>query len=80
MNRLPYDTKGMAVTSGLRLGTPIVTKNGMGADQMRSISELIDTVLKGVRIVSNTEYKIDESLRSEIRNKVKRMCDRFPMR
>jgi glycine hydroxymethyltransferase len=80
MNRLPYDTKGMAVTSGLRLGTPIVTKNGMGDEQMRSISELIDAVLKGVRVVSNTEYRIDESLRSEIRNKVKRLCNRFPMR
>ena len=29
-NRLPYDTKSAAVTSGLRLGTPIVTRNGMG--------------------------------------------------
>ena len=80
MNRLPYDTKGMAVASGVRLGTPIVTKNGMGAEQMRSISELIDAVLKGVKVVSNTECQIDESLRSDIRNKVKRLCDKFPMR
>jgi glycine hydroxymethyltransferase len=80
MNRLPYDTKGMAVASGVRLGTPIVTKNGMGADQMRSISELIDAVLKGVKVISNTEYQIDEPLRSEIRNKVRQLCGRFPMR
>ena len=80
MNRLPYDTKSMAVTSGVRLGTPIVTKNGMGAAEMQSISELIDAVLKGVRVVTNSEYRTDESLSSEIRNKVKQLCGRFPMR
>ena len=80
MNRLPYDTKSMAVASGVRLGTPIVTKNGMGSAEMHSISELIDAVFKGVRVVTNTEYEIDESLRSEIRNKVKQLCGRFPMR
>jgi glycine hydroxymethyltransferase len=80
MNRLPYDTKSMAVASGVRLGTPIVTKNGMGAAEMHSISELIDAVLKGVRVVTNSEYRIDESLSSEIRNKVKQLCGRFPMR
>jgi glycine hydroxymethyltransferase len=80
MNRLPYDTRSAAVTSGVRLGTPIVTKNGMGPEQMQIISELIDAVLKGVRVVSNTEYQVDESLRSEIINKVRQLCDRFPMR
>ena len=80
MNRLPYDTKSMAVASGVRLGTPIVTKNGMGAAEMHRISELIDVVLKGVRVVTNSEYRIDESLRSEIRNKVRQLSGRFPMR
>jgi glycine hydroxymethyltransferase len=80
MNRLPYDTKSMAVASGVRLGTPIVTRNGMGAPEMHSISELIDAILKGVKVVTNTEYEIDESLRSEIRNKVRQLCSRFPMR
>lgn len=80
MNRLPYDTKSMAVASGLRLGTPIVTKNGMGAAEMSSISELIDAILKGVKVLTNSEYRIDESFRSEVRNKVKKLCDRFPMR
>jgi len=80
MNRLPYDTKSMAVASGVRLGTPIVTKNGMGAAEMHSISELINAVLKGVKVLTNSEYRIDESLSSEIRNKVKQLCSRFPMR
>jgi len=80
MNRLPYDTKSMAVASGVRLGTPIVTKNRMGAAEMHRISELIDAVLKGVRVVTNSEYRINESLSSEIRNKVMQLCRKFPMR
>jgi glycine hydroxymethyltransferase len=79
MNRLPFDTKSMAIGSGVRLGTPIVTKNGMGAEQMHTTSKLIDTVLKGVEIETNSRYRIDESLRSEIRDKVRQLCSRFPM-
>ncbi len=79
-NRLPYDRRSAAVAGGIRLGTPIVTKNGMGAAEMHSISELIDAALRGVKVVTNSEYRIDESLSNEIRNKVKQLCGRFPMR
>ncbi len=80
MNRLPYDKRAASVTSGLRLGTPIVTKNGMGAAEMNSISALIDAVLKGVRVITNSEYQIDEPLSSEVRDKVVDLCRKFPMR
>jgi glycine hydroxymethyltransferase len=79
MNRLPYDTKGPAIASGVRLGTPIVTKSGMGAEQMHNISKLIDEVLKGVKIEINSQHCTDESLCSEIRDRVKQLCSRFPM-
>jgi len=79
-NRLPYDKKSAAVTSGVRLGTPIVTKNGMGLAEMESISGLIDVVLKEVKVKSDSEYEIDKSLRDEVRDKVKQLCGRFPMR
>lgn len=79
-NRLPYDKKGAAVTSGVRLGTPIVTKNGMGLAEMGSISALIDLVLKEVKVKSDSEYEIDKSQRDEVRDKVKQLCGRFPMR
>ncbi len=80
MIRLPYDKKSAMVTSGIRLGTPIVTKNGMGPKEMDSISALMDSVLKRVEIVSDSEYKIAESLREQIQTKVKDLCNRFPMR
>jgi glycine hydroxymethyltransferase len=77
---LSYDKRPSAITSGIRLGTPIVTKNGMGTEQMWSIAELIDAVLKRVKIVSETEYKIESSFREQIRAKVAELCDKFPMR
>ncbi len=77
---LPYDKNGPSVASGLRLGTPIVTKNGMGSSEMEFISTLIDAVLKNVKILNNSEYKIDESFRKEISEKVKQLCNRFPLR
>jgi len=80
MIRLPYDKKPASITSGIRLGTPIVTKNGMGAAEMDSISALIDAVLKGVRVITNSEYQMDVPLSNEVRNKVKQLCGKFPMR
>jgi glycine hydroxymethyltransferase len=74
---LPYDKKTSSVTSGIRLGTPIVTKNGMGAEEMDRIAELIDAVLKGVKIVSDSEYSLDESFKEQMRNKVNDLCSRF---
>jgi glycine hydroxymethyltransferase len=77
--RLPYDEKLPTITSGIRLGTPIVTRNGMGGEQMQRIAELIDAVLKRIEIISETEYKIDNSFRGRIRAKVAELCDKFPM-
>ncbi len=77
---LPYDKKPVFITSGIRLGTPIVTRNGMGGQEIDSISELIDVVLREVKVKSDSEYEIDKSLRDEVSNKVKQLCGRFPMR
>ncbi|MHC4260224.1 MAG: serine hydroxymethyltransferase, partial [Planctomycetota bacterium] len=78
--KLPCLSRGDTVSNGLRLGTPILTKNGMGDEEMDRIAEMIDSVLKGVEIVSDSEYKIGTSLKEETRSKVKGLCARFPMR
>ena len=75
---LPYESCSDAVTSGIRLGTAIVTKSGMGAKEMDSISSLIDTVLKDVKIISDTEYEIDKSFSNKMRAEVEDLCRRFP--
>jgi glycine hydroxymethyltransferase len=77
---LPYERPGTAAGKGLRLGTPIVTKNGMGVEEMDKVAEMIDATLKEAKIVSESEYEMSESFRREMRNKVKDLCARFPMR
>jgi glycine hydroxymethyltransferase len=78
-NRLPYDKKSATIASGIRLGTPIVTKNRMGAEQMDIISALIDAVLKEVKIIASSQYEIDESFKNELCGRVKQLCCKFPM-
>jgi len=79
-NRLPYDEKGATVTSGLRVGTPIVTRFGMGLEEMDRISAMIEAVLKKVEIISDTEYNLDETFKERTRGEVKDLCSRFAMR
>ena len=79
MNRLPYDTKSMAVASGVRLGTPIVTKNGMGSAEMKEVAQFINETLKNVEIVTNRQYRIDQTISDRICSKVKELCHRFPI-
>jgi glycine hydroxymethyltransferase len=76
MIHLPYE-KGPSAAGGIRLGTPIVTKNGMGDKEMDSISALIDSVLRKVEVVNDSEYKIDGTFKEQISSKVKDLCGRF---
>ena len=79
MIRVPYDRKDVTVNSGIRLGTPIVTKSGMGRQEMSSISKLMDTVLRGVEIRSDREYNIKESLVKQVTGQVEDLCIKFPI-
>lgn len=76
---LPFAQRQTAVPEGIRLGTPVVTKTGMGTEQMDIISNLIDAVLKNVTILSDSKYEIDESFMQDMRDKVERLCERFPL-
>ena len=80
MNKLPYDNKSAAVTSGVRFGTPIVTRNGMGYEEIDQISGLIDEALRKVKIISDKEYQLEKAVREEMKDKVRQLCHRFPPR
>jgi glycine hydroxymethyltransferase len=80
MNRLPYDRQNARITSGMRLGTPIVTKNGMGREEMRAISRWGDRILTRVEIQGDRQYHLDPAFQNEVREHVRDLCTRFPMR
>jgi len=79
MNRLPYDTKDAMITSGIRLGTPIVTKTGMGAEEMDTIAAMINSVLGAVEIISDSEYSLEKSFKQQMKEQVRHLCRQFPV-
>ena len=69
-NSIPYDTKPATITSGIRVGTPIVTSRKMKEPEMVVIAELIAAVLH--------DYKNSETIK-RVRAKVKALCKKFPV-
>jgi glycine hydroxymethyltransferase len=45
-NSIPFDPEAPSVTSGIRVGTPATTTQGMGVDQMKIIASLIARSIK----------------------------------
>jgi glycine hydroxymethyltransferase len=73
---LPYDDNPNG-PSGIRLGTPIITKNGMGAAEIDLISELVDTVLSNLKHSGQT---IDRSIADRVRGQARDLANEFPLR
>ncbi|MGO1469543.1 MAG: serine hydroxymethyltransferase [Tissierella sp.] len=66
-NTIPNDPESPFVTSGIRLGTPAVTTRGMKEEEMKEIAEIINLSLD------------EENSREDIKQRVKKLCDRFPL-
>ena len=69
-NVIPFDKLDPIITSGIRIGTPAVTTQGMGVEEMYKIGELISSALKNRK--NNTKLK-------EIGKKVKNLTGDFPV-
>ena len=69
-NAVPFDQRGPAVTSGIRIGTPFVTSRGMGEAEMIQIGALIVEVLK---------HLDDTQVLERTRAQVTDLCEAFPL-
>jgi glycine hydroxymethyltransferase len=74
--RLPHQQSDVPA-SGVRLGTPIVTRRGMGPEQMAAAAELISEVLGRLQIIEPGGYKPDEAFINRTRQKVKQLYSQF---
>ncbi|MHA7124946.1 serine hydroxymethyltransferase [Janibacter indicus] len=63
-NAIPNDPQKPSVASGIRVGTPCVTTQGMGTDEMVKIAELIHTaVTKGD---ADPEHEVSREVRAQV--------------
>lgn len=69
-NVIPYDKLNPNITSGIRVGTPAVTTQGMGIEEMYKIGEFITFVLK------NRENR---TALADVAKKVKALANEFPV-
>ncbi len=69
-NSIPYDDQPATVTSGIRLGTPIVTSRKMKEPEMVMIADLIMKVLDNPKSSETIHH---------VRDKVKVLCKKFPV-
>jgi glycine hydroxymethyltransferase len=69
-NSIPYDQKPPVTTSGIRLGTPIVTTRGMREPEMKVIGDLICEALANIDFPDKLAV---------IRERTRAFCGRFPM-
>jgi glycine hydroxymethyltransferase len=68
-NSIPYDPEAPSVTSGIRVGSPATTTQGMGLNEMKTIANLI------ARAVKNE----DESKFAGIKAEVHALTAQFPI-
>ncbi len=69
-NTIPFDTNKPFVASGIRLGTPALTTRGMKEEEMRSIGEMIASVIHEPE---------SEEIRAKVRQGVAEITAKFPM-
>jgi len=68
-NSIPYDPEAPSVTSGIRVGTPATTTQGMGTDEMKSIASLI------ARAIKTDDAAVHAAIKSEVHS----LTARFPI-
>jgi glycine hydroxymethyltransferase len=68
-NSIPFDPEAPSVTSGIRVGTPATTTQGMGTAEMKTIASLI------VRAIKSDDAATHAAIKSEVHA----LTSRFPI-
>ena len=68
-NSIPFDPEAPSVTSGIRVGTPATTTQGMGVDEMKTIASLISRAIKSD----------DAAAHAAIKSEVHALTAQFPI-
>ena len=68
-NSIPFDPEAPSVTSGIRVGTPATTTQGMGVEEMKTIASLIARAIKSE----------DAATHAAIKAEVHALTKRFPI-
>lgn len=71
-NAIPFDPAPPSIASGIRVGTPCVTTQGMGSQEMRTIADLIATA------ITKGDADPDAATSREVRAQVSDLVARFP--
>ena len=69
-NAVPNDPRSPFVTSGLRIGTPAVTRRGFGIEEVRVLAGWMCDILEDLE---------NEALIQEIKGKVRILCNNHPV-
>ena len=69
-NSVPNDPKSPFVTSGIRVGTPAVTRRGFKEKEVTQISDWISQIIRNIE---------DQNLIADIKEEVKTLCSNFPV-
>ena len=71
-NAIPFDPQKPNIASGIRVGTPSVTTQGMGVEEMKQIASLIH------RAVTEGDADPDHGVSTAVRAEVTDLVTRFP--
>ncbi len=71
-NAIPFDPQKPNIASGIRVGTPCVTTQGMGEEQMRTVAGLI------AKAVTEGDADPGHPVSREVRDQVTELVEAFP--
>ena len=69
-NGIPFDSRPVSVTSGIRLGTPAVTSRGFAQEEMKTIASMVTAIINDID---------NRDIYNQVSEQVHQLCSRFPV-